>query len=71
LHTNKPAGDSDYIMRPTTNATKLAVIFSSAKAGIHIEVLPDSTEFASQLTTAEIDTPCNSVGEKAVSRFHV
>jgi hypothetical protein len=71
LHTNEPAGDSDYILRPTTKTLKLAVIFKSNDAEIHIEVLPDSTVFSSQMTSAEIDGLCNSISEKAVSRFHV
>ena len=71
LHTNKPACDSDYIMRPTTKPLKLAVIFSSAVAGIHIEVLPESTEFSSQMSTTEIDALCNSISDKVVSHFPV
>jgi hypothetical protein len=37
LHTNTPGGDSDYLLRPTSETMKLAVIFSSSDASAHIQ----------------------------------
>ncbi|KAG9230175.1 putative TOS1-like glycosyl hydrolase-domain-containing protein [Amylocarpus encephaloides] len=71
VHTNEPCGDSDYVLRPTSDSIKVAVIFSSATSALHVEVLSDSANFSSHLTPTQIDNMVNSITEKAVSRFHL
>ncbi|KAF4636863.1 hypothetical protein G7Y89_g1231 [Cudoniella acicularis] len=71
LHTNKPAGDSDYIVRPTSNTMKLAVVFESSSSTIHIQVLPDNTEFPTSISANDISTVCSASSEKLTSNFQV
>ncbi|TVY80728.1 putative serine-rich protein P23A10.11c [Lachnellula suecica] len=71
IHTNKPGGDSDYFKRPTSGTMKLAVLFNSTTSSIHLQVLPDSTEFSKQLSADEIDGFCSGTPEKLVSHFAV
>ncbi|CAG8953071.1 hypothetical protein HYFRA_00003266 [Hymenoscyphus fraxineus] len=71
IHTNAPAGDSDYILRPSSSTMKLAVIFSSADSSIHVEMLPSGTEFAAQLSAGDLDKLCNSAAGRTVSRLHL
>ncbi|CZR55288.1 related to TOS1 Target of SBF [Phialocephala subalpina] len=70
LHTNTPAGDSDYLKRPTTSSMKLAVIFSSSTSTIRIQVLNESTEFAAAISAEDINVMCDESSDK-VSHFHV
>lgn len=70
LHTNTPAGDSDYIVRPTTESMKLAVVFSSATSTIHIQVLDDSVDFSSTLSGEDVENMCTQQ-TGPVSHFHV
>jgi hypothetical protein len=37
LHTNRPGGASDYLLRPTHGTMKIAVIFDSSEAIAHIQ----------------------------------
>ncbi|KAG0651197.1 Allergen Asp [Hyphodiscus hymeniophilus] len=71
LHDNASGGDSDYLIRPTSAAMKLAVVFSSSTSTIHIQVLPDSTDFSSSLTAGEIEELCASDGGRPVSLFAI
>lgn len=71
IHTNKPAGDSDYFERPTSSSMKLAVIFNPANSTIHLQVLPDETDFPEHMSADEIDGMCNSSPANAVSHFVV
>lgn len=71
IHANRAAGDSDYFARPTTDTMKLAAVFNSANSTVHLQVLPDSTEFSESLTEDEILEMCNATPEKAVSHFVV
>ncbi|KAI9648242.1 target of Sbf [Ciborinia camelliae] len=65
LHTNKPGGDSDYFVRPTSGTMKLAVIFRSANSTINLQVLPTNYDFSTSLTTDAIESICNmSTGSK-------
>ncbi|KAF7902776.1 hypothetical protein EAF00_002679 [Botryotinia globosa] len=71
LHTNKPGGDSDYFVRPTSSTMKLAVVFSSATSTIHIQVLPTSYEFPTSLTTDEIQSICGTSAGNQLSKFAI
>jgi hypothetical protein len=71
IHTNEPAGDSDYIMRPISETVKLGVIFSSANSTIHIVVLPTDTKFVATLSPGYIDGLCTPAAGKPVSHFKV
>ena len=71
LHDNTPGGDSDYLVRPETNTMRLAVVFSSASSTIHIQVLPDSTNFSSSITAGEIEGLCFSSTGDPVSLFTI
>ena len=71
IHANQAAGDSDYFERPTTSTMKLAVVFDSANSTVHLQVLPNSTEFSAQLTADEIHQMCTSSPKNAVSHFNV
>jgi len=71
LHTNKPAGDSDYFMRPTTGSMKIAVIFNATDSTAHLQVLPDTTDFSRELSTDEIRGLCVDSPDRAVSHFAV
>ncbi|TGO78427.1 hypothetical protein BELL_0067g00230 [Botrytis elliptica] len=71
LHTNKPGGDSDYFVRPTSSTMKLAVVFSSATSTIHIQVLPTSYEFPTSLTTDEIQSICGTSTGSQLSEFAI
>jgi hypothetical protein len=62
LHAAQRGGSSDYFNRPTSSTMKMAVIFSSSASTIHLQVLPDDTDFSSSLTTDEIDSICQSGG---------
>lgn len=55
LHTNTPAGDSDYIVRPTEGTMKLAVYFHGDGSAIRIQVLPDSYEFRMMMNETEVE----------------
>lgn len=69
LHTNTPAGDSDYFSRPTGASMKLAVIFSSSSSTITIQKLDDSFEFATNMTGLDIEMMCSV--SSGVSHFSV
>ncbi|KUJ24321.1 uncharacterized protein LY89DRAFT_572863 [Mollisia scopiformis] len=69
LHTNTPAGDSDYIARPTTDSMKLAVIFSSSTSTINIQVLDSNTEFPATMSADDLNNLCSA--PSGVSHFHV
>lgn len=71
IHTNKPAGDSDYILRPTSSTMKLAVIFSAAESAIHVEILPTRTEFAAQISEEDLEKLCDSAAGRTVSRLYL
>ena len=71
LHTNQPAGDSDYIERPTSGTMKLAIVFSSQTSTIHIQVLSDDTEFSTDLAASEINSMCAAEAGELVSHFAV
>lgn len=71
LHTNKPGGDSDYFVRPTSSTMKLAVVFSSANSSIHIQVMPTSYDFPTSLSTDEIQDICNTSTGSEVSEFTI
>lgn len=70
LHTNTPAGDSDYLVRPTAGSMKLAVVFSSSTSTISIQVLDEDTEFPATLSAEDINSMCNQSSGQ-VSHFHV
>lgn len=67
LHTNAPGGDSDYFVRPISATRKLAVVFSSSSSTIHIQVLPDDTDFSSTISAGEIEGMCASSSDNLVS----
>jgi hypothetical protein len=71
IHTNAPAGDSDYIERPASSYMKLAVVFSSVDSKIHIQVLDDSVIFGPSLTGEQIDQFTSSIPESLRSEYHV
>ncbi|TGO65514.1 hypothetical protein BCON_0002g00990 [Botryotinia convoluta] len=71
LHTNKPGGDSDYFVRPTSSTMKLAVVFNSATSTIHIQVLPTSYDFPTSLTTDEIQSICGTSTGSQLSEFAI
>ncbi|TGO30690.1 hypothetical protein BPAE_0004g01490 [Botrytis paeoniae] len=71
LHTNRPGGDSDYFVRPTSSTMKLAVVFSSATSTIHIQVLPTSYDFPTSLTTNEIQSICGTSTGIQLSEFAI
>lgn len=71
FHTNTPAGDSDYIVRPTSGTMKLAVIFSSADSSASIQVLPSSTVFGPSLTAAQIATFKGTSAGSLLSTFSI
>jgi len=71
FHTNTLAGDSDYIDRPTSGTIKIAVIFSSATSTAHIQVLDDSIDFGTSLTTDEIQAMVSSTAGSQLSLFTV
>lgn len=65
LHTNKPGGDSDYFVRPTSSTMKLAVVFRSASSTIHLQVLSANYDFPTSLTPDDIENICSmSTGNK-------
>jgi hypothetical protein len=71
IHTNTPAGDSDYITRPTDGPIKLAVIFRSTSSTAHIQVLDESFDFGPSLTSAQIEDICTSSQGSLLSVFDV
>ncbi len=71
LHTNTPAGDSDYITRPTNSFMKLAVVFRSANSTAHIQVLDSNFDFGTSLTSAQIENICHSTQGSQLSVFDV
>ncbi|ESZ98134.1 hypothetical protein SBOR_1513 [Sclerotinia borealis F-4128] len=71
LHTNKPGGDSDYFVRPTSSTMKLAVVFSSASSTIHIQVLPTNYDFPTSLTTDAIQSICGTSTGTKLSEFAI
>ncbi|KAL3422172.1 PGA52-like protein [Phlyctema vagabunda] len=62
VHTNTPAGDSDYILRPTDKTIKLAVVFNSSNSTAHIRVLENDISFSSSLSMSEIENLTSSPG---------
>jgi len=50
---------------------KLAVIFSASTSTIHIQVLPEDTDFSTTLTEAELDAMCLAVSSNHISLFAV
>jgi hypothetical protein len=58
LHTNTPGGDSDFIMRPTSGSMMMAVVFDGATSTIQIQVLPNSTVFATSMTKDDVENMC-------------
>lgn len=71
IHTNMPAGDSDYITRPTNSPMKLAVIFRSTSSTAHIQVLSENFDFESSLTSAQIEDIYTSTQGSLLSVFDV
>ncbi|QSZ37493.1 hypothetical protein DSL72_008591 [Monilinia vaccinii-corymbosi] len=71
LHTNKPGGDSDYFVRPTSGTMKLAVVFSSATSTIHLQVLPTNYDFPTSLTTDAIQSICQTSAGSKLSQFAI
>lgn len=71
LHTNTPAGDSDYIARPTLATMKVALVFSSGSSTIHIQVLPDSMEFSPSIAAGELEGMCAPGPDNLVSLLTV
>jgi hypothetical protein len=71
LHANQQAGDSDFIARPVSNTMKLAVVFAAVDSSIHLQVLPDNTDFSLQISADQVADMCAETPEKGVSHFHV
>ncbi|CAD6442185.1 96f09121-de62-402b-b8d4-8d082bf913ba [Sclerotinia trifoliorum] len=71
IHTNKPGGDSDYFVRPTSSTMRLAVVFSSATSTIHLQKLPTSYEFPTSLTADDIQNICDTSGGSKLSEFAI
>lgn len=71
VHTNAPGGSSDYFVRPTIGTMKLAVIFNSADGTINIQVLPDSTDFTTSLTAAQVNAFLTAHSGADVSQFSI
>ena len=71
LHDNASGGDSDYFERPTTSTMKVAVVLSSSSSTIHIQVLPDSTDFSASITAGEIEVMCASSSGSLLSIFTI
>jgi hypothetical protein len=71
IHTNTPAGDSDYIERPTAAPMKLAVIFRSTSSAAHIQVLDENFDFGPTLTSSQIEDICTSTQGSLLSTFDV
>jgi hypothetical protein len=71
VHTNAPGGSSDYFVRPTSATMKLAVIFNSADATINIQVLPDTTDFSTSLTAAQVNAFLSAHSGADLSTFSI
>lgn len=71
LHTNTPAGDSDYIERPTESTIKVAVIFDSSSSMAQIQVLDDSTVFGPSFAATSVTNFLTQAGSDLISRFAV
>lgn len=71
LHTNTPAGDSDYINRPTDSPVKIAVFFHSLTSAIHIQTLPDNYVFDTTIDAAEVSNVMNMTTGSKLSQFKV
>jgi hypothetical protein len=71
LHDNTSGGDSDYFNRPISTTMKVAVVFSSSSAAIHIQVLPDSIDFSLSITAGEIEGMCADSSGNLVSLFTI
>jgi hypothetical protein len=71
LHDNVSARDSDYFVRPTSTTMKLAVVFNPSSSTIHIQDLPDSTDFSSSITASEIEGMCTSSSDNLISLFTI
>lgn len=71
LHTNTPAGDSDYILRPTDAAMKIAVFFHSPTSAIRIQTLPDKYIFGSTINEAAIAEIMTMAHGPELSEFKV
>jgi hypothetical protein len=71
FHMNTSGGDSDYFTRPTNATVKVAVVFSSSDSTAHIQVLDDDYDFATSLTTTEVDslTSSSNILEDLLSLF--
>jgi hypothetical protein len=70
IHSNVVAGDSDYVIRPTTETMKLAVIFDSASSIAQVQVLDEHTQFGPQLTIAQVPSLMILSSENDTSVFH-
>jgi len=70
IHTNAPAGDSDYIARPTSAQTmRLAVVFAGSGNGtVCIQVLGGDVDFGATVTEEVVEGWCQG---GAVSHFAV
>lgn len=71
LHSTVSGGDSDYIVRPTSQTMKAAVIFSAASSTISIQVLPDTTVFSETMAGSVINDMCAETSENLVSHFAI
>jgi Putative TOS1-like glycosyl hydrolase (DUF2401) len=71
IHSNASGGDSDYILRPTSQPMKLAVVFSSATSTIRIQVLPDNATFDNNLMAAQVSAWCESSTGSLLSTFAI
>lgn len=71
LHANQLGGDSDYFDRPTSGTMKLAVVFDAVHSSIHLQVLPDNTDFPHEITADEVHEMCSTTDDRVVSHFYV
>ena len=71
FHTNKPAGNSDYITRPTSGTIKIAVVFDGSDSTAHIQVLDDSTDFPTNIPYSKVKDFCSKLTGNQVSTFKI
>ncbi|KAH8682396.1 putative TOS1-like glycosyl hydrolase-domain-containing protein [Xylariales sp. PMI_506] len=55
FHYQNSLGSSDYFTRPTTNYMQVAVVFRSSDSSATIQVLSNTTDFASTLTSSSVE----------------
>ena len=60
-------GDSNWFQRPTDKTMKAAVFLDGSSSSVHIVVLPDSTNFGTSLTDAQVTAFINSVQNPALN----